>query len=171
MEKQKEKIPFVKLFVTDTLSLMGFFGKHAEVMTALLNRMNYENIICLFKDDRQKIAEECGISVTHLNKCISNLGKANLLTSKIGQEYVRGKYMVNPEIFGKGDTENIEELRVTYKYNKNGKTIEIDKKEKELPLELPEMIKSSTYKNGMTDREVRQKIELLKSKLDKSEID
>lgn len=150
-KKNKEKTDehFVKMYVDDTMSMMGFFGKHAKLMNALLKRIDWDNKLILVKHTKESIAEECEMKLSYLEKCLSELKQKDIINT-LG----RSIYMVNPTYFGKGDFDDIKELRVVYTYNKNGKTITVEK-EKE-SLELKELHKETVYKNGMTDSEVRR---------------
>lgn len=119
-----EKEPdFVKLYVQDIVRLKALPNSSAMVLNLLLKSMSYKNIIPAYAPIKRMICAELGIGMDSLNKAIDNLYKAGILI-----RIERGIYMADPNLFGKGEWKNINNLRLTIEYKEDGtKTISGDR--------------------------------------------
>lgn len=107
---------FVKLYLADIQRLKDLPKNTDKVLHLLLKSMSYKNIIPAFAPVKRLICKELGISMDTLNKAIDNLYKAGVLI-----RLERGIYMADPELFGKGQWEDIRGLRLVVEYGKDGK--------------------------------------------------
>ena len=115
--------PFIKLYVEDMLYLSDVPRSLSGVMLSLLKRATYANaedglVVVLNTYVKDKILKECSLSkIQSLNNSISQLVKGNVL-KRLGS----GTYQFNPYLFGKGEWTAIDNIRVTWDYNVNGRT-------------------------------------------------
>lgn len=83
-------------FLTGELNLKDY---EKSFIMELFPRVGYEtNKFTLLLDDKQEIATKLGKSVSHINNTITALKKSNVLVV-----VSRGKYMLNPTYFFRGD--------------------------------------------------------------------
>ncbi|KKH66264.1 replication/maintenance protein RepL [Methanosarcina mazei] len=136
---------YIKVYLDTILYLKDLEKSYNPILLALLKRMTYahnENsrggqIIALNSYLKKCIAEECGVSLTRVNHAITDFVKGEVLY-RIG----RGTYQVNPYLFGKGDWQDIKEIRMQVTFNSSGKTIrsriekETMKDQEEIPGQL-----------------------------------
>lgn len=124
---------YVKLYVKDVVKYNDLPGGMYKVLLILLRNMSYGNVIPAYMPVKKMIAEEVGVGVSYVNKCINEFYVKGLLIRK-----ARGLYIADPELFGKGKWRDIQELKLVIEYYKNGtKTIKsninkIDEKQLEI---------------------------------------
>lgn len=120
--------PFFKTYAEDITLLMGLPVGIKAVLSGLLAKMDYENIITLSTRAKKEIAEKSNITVGTLDNYLVSLTKAAIL-KRIG----RSEYEVNPNYFARGQwVETIKkrqnwELVITYD-SKTGERISIEGK-------------------------------------------
>ena len=117
---------FVKLYLSDLITLEGLPKSTATVFYELLKHMTYADseggqIIALnpWLKKQILIASKTISSTQTISNAVSALKKKGILI-EIGQS----TYRVNPNIIGKGDWRDISELRMNITYNKLGRFIE-----------------------------------------------
>lgn len=113
---------FVKLYIEDLSRVIGLSKTSNDAVLCLLRRMDYDNIISLNAYVRKLICDDMGIKPNTLSHILEKLTKSNVL-KKIGSN----TFEMNPFLYGKGKWEKIRELRMTFTYNENGRTIEMDR--------------------------------------------
>ena len=106
---------FVKLYLKDILRLKDLPKNTENVLNLLLKSMSYKNIIPAYAPIKRMICAELDIKMDTLNKAIDNLYKAGVLIS-----VERGIYMADPNLFGKGEWKDINNLRLVINYNQDG---------------------------------------------------
>lgn len=124
---------YVKLYLDDVLYLSDLPKGLNSILYALIKRMHYGNELVLNAALKRMIAKEVGLGLSSVNNAISKFVKGKLL-----ERIDTGIYLVNPQLFGKGEWKDISKIRLRATYDLKGRTImaEIeeagDKKEEEL---------------------------------------
>lgn len=113
---------FVKLYIKDLSRIIGLSNTDNDVVLALLRNMNYDNIIALNAYTRKQMCEIMKIKPNTLSHVLSKLIDKNIL-KKLGAN----TYEMNPYLYGKGKWEDIRELRMTFTYDKDGRSIEMER--------------------------------------------
>lgn len=103
---------YIKIYVKDIVRFKDLPTGMDKVLLAIISTMGYNNIILTYMPVKKMIAKELKITISYVNKCISYFVKAGLLI-----RIERGIYLVDPELFGRGKWENINELRLSITYN------------------------------------------------------
>ena len=123
------KIPtepnFIKLYLDAVMYISYVPTSVSKVMMCILKRLPYadskEQGVIINKYVRLKIANEIGCSEDYVKKSIIALVKGKLLIHDNSSKR-SCNYIVNPYVFGKGEWKDIEELRLSVKFNSEGKT-------------------------------------------------
>ena len=126
--------PYIKMYIDDLMYLKDLPPRHGKALLALLSRCTYAEAhfdsdgmlvgsgmeIVLNGTLKKRIAQQLGLQdVRSLNNMLSDLVKTKVLYLK-----ERGIYQPNPYLFGRGDWNAIEEIRMTVSYDDiRGKTI------------------------------------------------
>lgn len=115
---------FVKLYLNDVLYLSDLPKGLNSILYAFIKRMHYGNELVLNAALKRAIAKELKLSVSSINNAISKFVKGKLLI-----RIDTGMYLVNPQLFGKGEWKDIAKIRLSATYDLNGRTImaEIDR--------------------------------------------
>ena len=113
---------FIKLYVADIVRLKDLPKGCNPILHKLLQYMNYRNEVVINAYIKKTIAEEIGMQVNSIEHNLKVLADNGIIT-RIAQ----GTYFVNPDLFGKGRWQDIRELRMTVKYDRNGRTFHLDK--------------------------------------------
>lgn len=115
---------YVKLYLDDILYLSDLPKGYNSILYAFIKRMGYGNQLVLNAALKRMIAEEIGLSVSSINNALSKFVKGKLL-----KRIDTGIYLVNPQLFGKGEWKDISKIRLTATYDLKGRTImaEIEK--------------------------------------------
>lgn len=125
--KVKNQEEFIMVYLQDLSSFLRIDNATQIKLLALIWRdiayvnpkSNEGNVMAILKDDKQKWADEIGCSLRTIDNCLSALIKKKLLLSGGS----RGKYMLNPEYYFKGssnDRKRILNLQVEYEFEKQG---------------------------------------------------
>ena len=125
--------PFIRLYLNEALkTLYGLPPSCSTLLFNLLRHSNYANdpggamTIYVNSSYKKDLIDESEIKNTHtLENSLSLLVKKQILI-----RVSRGKYQLNPWIFGKGNWTDIHELRMTHIWNRFGHTVEINAKRK-----------------------------------------
>ena len=115
---------YVKLYLDDILYLSDLPKGYNSILYAFIKRMGYGNQLVLNAALKRMIAEEIGLSVSSINNALSKFVKGKLL-----KRIDTGIYLVNPQLFGKGEWKDISKIRLSATYDLKGRTImaEIEK--------------------------------------------
>jgi Firmicute plasmid replication protein (RepL) len=130
---QKRKLSrepdFIKLYLDDIMMLSQIPKQKSDILYLLLKKINYENEIVIIGSIKRQIADDLKCSIPTVDKSLSMLVEKNVLIRKD-----RGVYIANPKLFGRGKWEDIEELRLSISYKRNGKQIksEVEREKPEL---------------------------------------
>ena len=109
---------FIKLYLQDVLYLADLPRGHENLLYELLRRTTYAGTedgmqVTLSAGAKRLIAQKLGIKSTHtIDNILSDLVKGNILT-----RIEMGVYQLNPYLFGKGEWQDIQELRLEIGYN------------------------------------------------------
>ena len=116
--------PFIKLYLQDILYLSDIPKSHENILFELLKRATYANseygmTVTLSSGMKKIIADTLKIkNVRSINNALSELVKGKILT-----RIATGVYQFNPFFFGKGDWQDVSNLRLQIDYNAiKGKT-------------------------------------------------
>lgn len=153
--RQESEDNFVKLYVKDMSMLYGLTRTEMCVLYELLRKTDYENIVSLNSYMRSKIAEVLNIKVNTITNALKGLCNSSLI-----KKIALNTYLVNPTIFARGNWSNVQELRVEFSYNENGRHVLCQMIEGEEREECEKTI--STISNFEQERE--------QDKLDKSKV-
>jgi predicted transcriptional regulator len=98
------------------------------ILNIFLKHMNWENRLVLNMGVKKRMAESIGLSVSSIDNALTKLVKGGLLIRED-----KGNYLFNPYLFGKGNWENIQEIRMNVTYNLQGRTFSSHFKSEENP--------------------------------------
>lgn len=131
-----EEPPYVKLYLKDLMYMSDMPKGYSALVYALLKRVSYagdEDGMCVTLVPRTKkaICQELGWEKT------SSLDNAlqRLLKGRILFRVDRGIYRMNPYLFGKGEWQDVDRIRLEVSYSLEGKTFAAvcDYKEQDQP--------------------------------------
>lgn len=148
--------PYIKLYLQDIMYFTDMPQQFAGVLYALLKRMSYaseEDGMCVYLVPHNKKAictEVHWENVKSLDNALGKLCQANLL-----KRIARSVYQFNPNLFGKGDWQDIAKLRMDISYDVSGRTFKtfIEKatninEDTQKPMEtIPESVFTEMNKN------------------------
>ena len=126
--RRGEEPPYIKLYIADVLYLSDMPRRYEALTLALLKRVSYagqENGLCVVinKGVKDTIIKEIGWKNT---QSVDNAIKV-LVNGKILYRQMRGIYMFNPHLFGRGDWGNVASLRLSIDYNDiKGRTFSVN---------------------------------------------
>lgn len=123
VKKVTDEPNFIKMYIEHIISWNNCGKASGTLLPAILMYMNYENEIVLNKHIKEKIGKKINMSITHIDKCLSNLVKAGVL---IRPKNSRGMFIANPMFFGKGEWVNIKKIRTEYEFSENGCFVKTD---------------------------------------------
>ena len=113
--------PFVKIYLKDILYLKDLPKSYNPLLLALLKRAGWAKDgmeISLTAGTKRLIAKELNLqNIRTINNALSNFVKADVLF-----RVETGVYRFNPYLFGKGDWQDINKLRLQIEYTLEGKT-------------------------------------------------
>lgn len=134
----KRRLPkepdFIKLYLDDVMMLSDIPKQKSDILYLLLRKMNYDNEITIIGSIKKQISDELDCSLGTIDKALHLLVEKKVLIRKD-----RGLYIANPRLFGRGRWEDIEELRLSIEYKRDGKKIGAIVEKKDEMLELPPM--------------------------------
>lgn len=130
--------PYIKLYLHDILFLSDLPKTHDKILLALLKRSTWANseygmVVTLSAGMKRLMLKELGFkNARTINNALTDFVKADIL-----HRLETGVYQLNPYLFGKGDWQDIANLRMTIDYTLDGRTFksmidyknEIDKNE------------------------------------------
>ena len=100
---------FVKLYIDDIGKLYNLPKSCSGLMMALVKKIDYEGIITIASGAKKRTAKELGISIQSFDNSIQKLLKQGIMI-----RIDRGEYMMNPNLFAKGDWTDVRRLRNKY---------------------------------------------------------
>lgn len=109
---------YIKLYLQDILYLSDMPKKHSKILYALLKRASYAGEkdgmqVCLSSGLKRMIIKELGMkNIGSIDNALSDLVKGKVL-----YRLETGVYQFNPYLFGKGDWQDIERLRMEINYD------------------------------------------------------
>ena len=107
---------YVKLYIDNLILLNGLPKGTSDTIFELLKYMSYENTIILNSFIKKEIANSLGFkTIQSLDNNINKLVKKGII-ERIG----RGTYRANAFIFGKGDWNDIKQIRFEIVFGENG---------------------------------------------------
>lgn len=106
---------YVKLYTADIGKLLELPGCCPEVLSCIASHMAYGNIIVLYGPIKEIMMAELNMNRNTFNKAIDELYKAGILI-----RHSRACYVVDPELFGKGQWKDVKKLRLSIEYLPNG---------------------------------------------------
>lgn len=118
---------YIKLYIADIVKLHDLSNSTNSILMNILAYMRYDNSIALGSYEKTAICEKLKVQLVTVNHCIRALCSKGILTRQ-----AQGRYLVNPYLFGKGSWEDIKSIRLTVRYDENGRFIvaEINNPEK-----------------------------------------
>lgn len=113
---------YVKLYLKDIVALNDLPKGLDRVINVLLKTMSYDNMIILNSFIKKQMTEELGYkSVQVLNNNINKLVNAEILFRK-----GTGTYQVNALYFGRGNWQDIQEIRLQQRYSSAGRDVQTE---------------------------------------------
>ena len=117
---------YIKLYLDTVLYISDLPKGYNSVLLCILKYMTYSNstnahggqVIYFNSTMKRDIAKELNVSVQRINQAISDFTKGKIL-----ERIDTGTYRVNPYLFGKGDWQDIVEIRMKVTFNAEGKTV------------------------------------------------
>lgn len=107
---------YIKLYIDNLILLNGLPKGTTDTIIELLKYMSYENTIVLNAYIKKTIADTLGFkTVQSLDNNLNKLVKKGVL-ERLG----RGTYRANAFLFGKGDWNDIKQIRFEIIFGKNG---------------------------------------------------
>lgn len=104
---------FIKLYLDDVMLLSDIPKSKSDVLYLILRKMNYDNEITVVSSHKRAIAKELNCSMINIDKTLKLLVDKGILYRK-----ERGVFIANPRLFGRGNWEDIEQLRLSIDYDK-----------------------------------------------------
>lgn len=113
---------FIKIFIDDLSRLTHLPKGCPSVLSELLKYMTYENLIILNPYIKTEIAKNTNLTENRVTHLIADLIENGILT-----RIASSTYFANPDLFGRGKWADIRELRLTIKYDKDGRTFHVER--------------------------------------------
>lgn len=111
--------PYVKMYIEDLSRIVGLSSGAQSVLCELASKIDYEGIVTITKGTRERIAERTGLKEPTVRNRVSDLVAAGIMR-KAGY----CEYEMNPNLFAKGDWQDIYKRRQAFKleidYTENG---------------------------------------------------
>ena len=117
-----EEPQYVKLYLQDILYLSDMPRRYDKILYELLKRAQWANaeqgmIVTLSSGSKRMMAKTLGLnSISLISNALTDFVKA-----KIIKRIETGVYALNPNLFGKGDWQDIAKLRLDIDYDLTGK--------------------------------------------------
>lgn len=103
------------MYFTDLINLMRLEKTTLVVLLCMCREMGYNNVVTINKSMKERVSKELEISIRTFEGCISKLHKVGFM-SRINN----GEYLVDPNLFARGNWKDIKNLRLTITYNPDG---------------------------------------------------
>lgn len=126
---------YVKLYFSDISRLKALPPASERLMLWIVKQMGYNNIFTAYKPVKMMICQALDMKMTTLNMQIFKLRKAGVLIPL--EQYGKGMYLVDPNLFARGKWEDIKELRLVIEYKPDGtKSLKSNMQEKVKQLQM-----------------------------------
>ncbi len=139
--RHEQEPAYIKLYIHDICKLNDIPKTGNDVINELLSLVDYKNEIILSTGVKNRIRDKLGIKKGTLDNTLSRLTNKWSVLKKID----RGIYMLNPNIFGRGNWMDIKKLRLTWEYSENGREL------KDLNIERNTEAKFNNFLDNDTD--------------------
>ena len=113
---------FIKLYLNDIARLNDLPKGANQILLQFLKLMAYDNTFTINSYHKKNIAEKLDTTIATINNTLTKLTQEGVIT-----RVSSGVYMFNPFLFGKGKWKDINALRVTIKYDSNGRHFHLEK--------------------------------------------
>ena len=115
--------PYVKMYIDDVAMLHGLPRNSGNLINCLVKRLTYDGVIVISAASKKAIASELNIKAQSVSNQLGALLKREII-SRVS----RGEYMLNPNLFARGDWSSVRKLRsnfleMTIRYDDNGRTL------------------------------------------------
>lgn len=117
---------FIKFYLQDLMRLKDLPPATSKVLYWVLRNVGYDNKIVLDKEIKQEISLELSIAYDTVKKAI-----ADLFSSGVFLRSSRARYIMNPDLFGKGRWEEIERIRLEIMYSEDNVSLKSFTNEKQ----------------------------------------
>ncbi len=107
--------PYVKLYLEDIGRLNNLSGSEQKVLNELVLSMGYNNVVPSYKPVKEMIAAKIGMQYNTLDKAIKELNRKGILIRK-----ARGLYIMDPNLFGRGQWKDVQKIRMIIEYGTDG---------------------------------------------------
>jgi len=107
--------PYVKLYLEDIGRLNGLNASEQKVVNELVLNMGYNNVVPSYRPVKEMIAAKLQMQYNTLDKAIKELHRKGILIRK-----ARGFYVMDPNIFGRGNWKDVKKIRMTIEYGEDG---------------------------------------------------
>ena len=120
--RYNEEPAFIKVYLQDILYLSDMPKRYDKVLFELVKRAQWANrdqgmTITLSSGSKRLIAKQLGLnSISLISNALTDFVKAKIL-----KRIETGVYALNPNLFGKGDWQDIAKLRLDVDYDLSGK--------------------------------------------------
>lgn len=117
--------PYIKLYLQDILYLSDLPKTHDKVLLSLLQKATwasaeYGMVVVLSAGMKRMIADKLNLkNVRSINNVLTDFVKADIL-----KRIDTGVYQLNPYLFGRGDWQDIAQLRMEVAYTLEGRTFQ-----------------------------------------------
>lgn len=110
---------YVKMYIDDISKIVGLSAGSQNVLYELVTKIDYDGIMTITKGTRERIAARTGLKEATVRNRISDLAASGILRKSGYCEYE-----MNPNLFAKGDWQDIYKRRCGFKfeisYSKDG---------------------------------------------------
>lgn len=114
--------PYVKMYIEDISRIVGLSSGAQSVLYELAGKIDYEGIVTITKGTRNRIAERTGLKEPTVRNRISDL-----VASGIMRKSGYCEYEMNPNLFAKGDWQDVYKRRQAFKlevkYSEKGERV------------------------------------------------
>ena len=125
-KRYEDEPEYVKVYLDTILYLKDLPKGFNSILLAFLRHMTYANfhnrekgqIIYVNASMKKSIANDLGVSVARINQALTEFTKGEIF-----YRVDTGTYKVNAHLFGKGDWQDIKEIRMQVNFNAEGKSI------------------------------------------------
>lgn len=106
---------FCKMYLDDLQRLFSLQNNTQKVLLCLLQNMGYNNRVITVKELKEQIAKDTGLSYQTVVNSINKLKDTGFLIRQSVNVYV-----VDPNLFARGNWKDIQNLKLTIVYNPDG---------------------------------------------------
>lgn len=153
--QQKEEPDFIKLYIDCMLKFKGLKQGLNPILMSFLQYMSYADINgieggqIIFVNHHMKkiIADSLGVTVKRIEQALTQFVKSGVF-----RRVAVGTYQVNPNIFGRGDWKNINNIRATFDFGVGEIVADIVKNEEQSMTENQQALEDE-FQTSMFDNQ------------------